>query len=121
MKKKIDNVHPRNANGNPYDCIEMCEVESGCHFCFKTSNEQTDFDKFGVGISLYFRFIKYLSVIFLILGIISLPMLIVNIMGKFYYFHKFDQYYIILTILIKALFQIQILKLIFLIIRIIFL
>ena len=60
MLKSVQNNHWRNQN-KPYSCAEACcDVNTGYHFCCFTS-KSTDIEKMGVGISLYFKFIKYLK------------------------------------------------------------
>jgi hypothetical protein len=54
----------------------------GYHSWQKTSIE-TGMDKFGIGISLYFRFLKYMTWLFLIMGILSIPVLIIYIKAGF--------------------------------------
>ena len=53
----------------------------GRHSCLKSS-KSSELDRFGVGISLYFRFVKYLLVVFSILSVVTLPLLIVNCCGS---------------------------------------
>lgn len=48
-----------NQEGALYGCCEAICVNSGYHCCC-TSNDTSEFDKFGVGISLYFKWLKYL-------------------------------------------------------------
>jgi len=42
------------------------------------TTEHTEFDKLGVGLTLYFRFLKLLVKYFLILGLISLPIIVIG-------------------------------------------
>ena len=73
--------HARNDHNNPYSFGQVCcEIDAGHHFCFSTSLN-SGFEKFGVGITLYFKLLKYLIFFFLIFIILSLPVLYLNIEG----------------------------------------
>ena len=77
----VSKNHATNSKNQKYGIGEVCcQVEAGFHFCCGTS-KYSDFEKFGVGISLYFKFIKYLICFFFIFVIISLPILYLNIEG----------------------------------------
>lgn len=43
-----------------------------------SSSSNSHLDRFGVGISVYFRFVKYLVVVFILLTIVTLPLLVIN-------------------------------------------
>lgn len=77
MMMKTRSVHPLNENGERYEMTEILkEAETGVHGCLCSTTEKTEFDRFGVGINLYFRFLKTISKYFLLFFIISLPILI---------------------------------------------
>jgi hypothetical protein len=77
MMIKTRSVHPLNENGERYEMKEILkEAETGVHGCLCSTTEKTEFDRFGVGINLYFRFLKTISKYFLLFFIISLPILI---------------------------------------------
>lgn len=42
---------------------------------------KTDFDKFGIGISLYFRMVKFMATVMFFLFLISLPGIGLNVMA----------------------------------------
>lgn len=50
----------------------MCCLDTGCHFLCSTT-EKSPFDKFGIGISLYFRLVKTLICYFFIFSILAVP------------------------------------------------
>jgi hypothetical protein len=81
MIKAVKENHPKNEHNNFYECGEACCVDSGFHCCCKTT-EKSHFDKFGVGVSLYFKFMKYLMGFFLIFTIISLPIMYFSVRGN---------------------------------------
>ena len=75
--------HARNSQNNAYGCMESCcEVQSGYHLCCGTSSN-SGFEKFGVGITLYFKFLKYMMCFFLLFMLISLPIMYLNVEGLF--------------------------------------
>lgn len=43
-----------------HDCSSCCEVESGCNCCF-TVDLQSDLHQYGVGVTIYFRFLKQVT------------------------------------------------------------
>ena len=83
MKEFVKNNHAQSSSGNKPLFYEVCKMETGYHYCFKTTFKNTEFDKFGVGISLYFKFVKYLLIHFFLFAIISFPYLLINIAGLF--------------------------------------
>ena len=85
MIKAVNLNHARNSKNEPYKYMEACcQVETGYHCCCATS-KNTDFEKFGVGINLYFKFLKYLMVFYLLFIVLSLPSLYLSAEGYFIY------------------------------------
>jgi len=81
MMTKVGKNHPHNSKGEKYGYKEiMSEVDVGSHGCFSTSNK-SHLDSYGSGISLYFRFVKFLTMVFLVLSVITLPSMSLNIMA----------------------------------------
>jgi hypothetical protein len=89
MEKTIKENHWRKIDGSNYGFCEACVgVDTGYHFCCNTS-EKTDLERMGVGISLYFRFLKYLGGFFFLFIIFSIPSIFFSIEGKNLIFQKF--------------------------------
>ena len=66
---------PTTDKGEYYSCCEACcTVTTGFHFCGETTR-RSDLEKYGVGIVLYFKFVKYLIFFFVIFSILSIPSL----------------------------------------------
>ena len=81
MCQVVSENHARNSQNREYGRIEVCcEVETGFHCCCGTSQE-SEFNKFGVGITLYFKFLKYLIAFFFFFIILSLPIMYLSIEG----------------------------------------
>lgn len=81
MVNYIRATHPKNNFGLNYKVSEIVfDMKSGAHMCLITS-KYSAFDDFGVSMSLYFRFLKYLALCFAILGVISTPTLFFNNQG----------------------------------------
>jgi hypothetical protein len=60
MKETLGKLHAKRDDGKDYGCCEAwCDVDPGCHFC-GWSTEAADLDKYGIGVMLYFKFLKYL-------------------------------------------------------------
>ena len=60
LKDVIIRTHPVNKKNEFYSCGDVCCLSSGYHKIFNSTKE-SEFNKFGVGISLYFKFVKYLT------------------------------------------------------------
>jgi len=58
----------------PYDCNETCKFTTGWHYFLETS-ASSELDKFGAGMVLYFRFLKYITIFFFIFALLSIPSL----------------------------------------------
>lgn len=60
----------------------IVETKTGWHFCLKQYRE-SDFTTYGVGITLYFQFLKFLCGFFLLMTALSLPAYIFFFSGNF--------------------------------------
>jgi hypothetical protein len=81
MMRAVNENHARNTKGQHYGFGEACcDVETGYHCCCGTS-KNTEFEKFGVGINLYFKFLKYLLVFFLLFMLLAVPSLYLSAEG----------------------------------------
>ena len=75
MKESINQNHARKPDGSIFSCWQACcKFNPGYHRIFSSSLE-SDATKFGVGITLYFKFIKHLIYFFLIAVMLSVPAL----------------------------------------------
>ena len=54
-----------------YSIWEILSIDSGYHFCCKSTN-YSDFNEYGVEVTLYFKFLKHLIWHFFLLSILSL-------------------------------------------------
>jgi len=73
MKSSVKETHATKGNGDFYDCKEVCyKFKPGQHYLLKSS-EHSELTKFGVGILLYFKFIKQLILYFGLFCLISIP------------------------------------------------
>lgn len=74
--------HPRQRDeAGEMKPFEFCATDLGCHTCIK-SQRKSDFSDFGIGITLYFKMIKYLIYLFLILSMLSVPVFIIYWSGN---------------------------------------
>lgn len=78
MKKRVEMAHPRRLINGQYIEYPVCGTSTGWHHPNKKYRE-SGFKELGVGVSLYFKFLKYLVCIFLVAGIFSLPAIILFI------------------------------------------
>ena len=70
---------PTTDRGDYYTCCEACfTINTGYHCCGETT-DRSDLEKYGVGIVLYFKFVKYLIFYFFIFAILSIPSLYYSI------------------------------------------
>jgi hypothetical protein len=74
FKQKMNEVHARNKNFEPYTCGEACCEQTGWYCCFGTT-KKSPIDQYGVAVVHYFRFLKYLAGFFFIASILSIPVL----------------------------------------------
>ncbi|CAD8074203.1 unnamed protein product [Paramecium primaurelia] len=63
-------------------CCEVCCLPIGSHtFCCGSQNTRPHFKQFGVGVNLYFRFLKKLGYFFIIFTIFSIPQLFFSVLS----------------------------------------
>jgi len=73
MKLVVKERHARKPDDKNYTCEDVCyNVDSGSHYCLKSS-AKSDLSKFGVGIVLYFKFLKHLIFFFSLFTALSIP------------------------------------------------
>jgi len=71
--------HATKANGSYYKCADVCcDFEPGSHYCV-SSSEKSDLTKFGVGILLYFKYVKHLIFFFFLFILLSIPALVFSV------------------------------------------
>ncbi len=61
---------PKNKYNLPYTVLEVLASKTGRHELLNSSY-QSEFNKFGVGVTLYFKFTKYFTLLFFLLSVIS--------------------------------------------------
>lgn len=60
----------------------MCkESQTGSHSCCCDTTLTTEFDQFGVGLNLYFRFLKSTTKYFFLFSLITLPVLVIALLS----------------------------------------
>jgi hypothetical protein len=64
--------HPRRVEDGKFKKFPLCKTKTGWHCCIKRFRK-SDFGYLGTGTSLYFKMLKYLIFLFLILSILSVP------------------------------------------------
>lgn len=72
MIKEMDQRHPRIYENKEYKEYPICRTKTGGHLCCKMFRK-SDLDEIGIGISLYFKMLKSLMVLFVIATILSIP------------------------------------------------
>lgn len=78
---KLKKIHSTNKNDEYYSFKEACCSEGGYHYSC-TSSEAGEFSKFGMGIALYFKYLRWLYWFFGLFTILSLPIVYINIQGS---------------------------------------
>jgi hypothetical protein len=76
--------HILNNENKLYSFNEIFQFNTGYHFFGKSTH--SDFDKYGVGMALYFKFLKNMMYIFLIFSILSIPIIKICSDGIIFYF-----------------------------------
>ena len=82
-----DLLHPRvpvfdhTVDYQKYQKHSFCTSGTGWSHC-KKSMRKTDFNVYGVGVVLYFQFLKYLMVIMFLLSVLSLPSMLIFYHGQ---------------------------------------
>ena len=64
----------------PYSCENACCLYTGNHFFFST-NQKSEIDKFGIGVTLYYKFLKYIMTFFVFFCILSTPSIVFSLLG----------------------------------------
>lgn len=79
--------HPRNVviNSETGDAIytkrSICFTKTGSYSCFK-KNRESDLAQYGSGVVAYFQFLKYLSWLFFVMSLSSIPSMIIYYSGN---------------------------------------
>jgi hypothetical protein len=60
--------------------LEALKADTGYYFYHKANSSDT-IDQFGIGVSSYFKFLKYMVLFFIIFFILSIPILSISIDG----------------------------------------
>ncbi len=81
----VKNNSPTTDKGEYYTCCEACCLVNTGYHCFGETTDRSDLEKYGVGMVLYFKFLKYLIFYFVIFAILSIPSL-------YYCISAFKQY-----------------------------
>jgi hypothetical protein len=71
MVDSINQKHPRKIVNGEYREHSVCHTDTGSHIINKKPSE---IGYLGLGISLYFKMLKFLIVLFLLLTFINIPM-----------------------------------------------
>ena len=82
MVVERDQNHPRKRDEfGELKSMPVCGTKTGAHNCFSRQARESDLSEYGVGIVVYFQFLKYMACVFLILGILSVPTMIFSFYG----------------------------------------
>jgi hypothetical protein len=75
MKQAVRENHTFKPDGSYYTCGEICcDATPGYHRLI-SSTEKSIFDRYGVGVVLYFKFVKHMIWFFAICMLLSVPAL----------------------------------------------
>ena len=78
MEYNLNKKHPRVLNRDPntkkvtYSLHPCCGTKTGIYLCCK-SQRKTDLSAYGVGMALYFQFLKHMIYTFFLLSVLSIP------------------------------------------------
>jgi hypothetical protein len=84
MMENVKINHPYRKDGKQFSCGDVfCNTTPGNHRLL-SSSEKGDFDIFGVGIVLYFKFMKLMILLFFLFTLFSIPAYLFYISGYLY-------------------------------------
>ena len=72
MKDAVGKRHPRRLKNGKLRKFSVCSAKTGWHCCWK-SWRQSDLQTMGVGLSNYFKMLKFFMVLFLWFAFLSVP------------------------------------------------
>jgi len=81
MEKTNNNRPKTKKNSNAKLTDVFCDIDTGYHWCCGTSLDG-DLNKYGIGVALYFKFVKYLAVFFSIFLVFTIPTLVLTFQSK---------------------------------------
>eukprot|EP00347_Sterkiella_histriomuscorum_P015842 403355479 len=64
-----------------YQLYPICKIKTGWHCCTKKSR-QSEFSRYGLGMVLYFQFLKHIAIVFAIMAVLSIPAYIFYFSGN---------------------------------------
>lgn len=79
MKFEMDLRHPRRLAGGKLKPFKCCRTTTGSYGCLCKKNTRSDLEELGLGITLYFKMLKFLIFLFAWFSFLSAPAL-------FYYY-----------------------------------
>ena len=79
LKVYMDKVHPREeyTEGNHVKLRKrpICKTKTGWH-CWRPSYRKSDFAQYGMGVVIYFQFLKYMACMFFWMTVMSIPAMV---------------------------------------------
>jgi hypothetical protein len=86
LKVYMDSVHARvkvkDKNGNiTLEKRPFCATKSGW-FCCRPSMRQSDFAEYGMGMVIYFQFLKFMATMYCVMTVISIPSMVFYFSGN---------------------------------------
>ena len=94
MEAYIESTHPRVATpGEEQKCCcrtrktmlrekhSICYTSTGSHAFVGGKDDKGELEAYGVGISLYFKYLKYLTVVYFVLTVLAVPALVIYSLG----------------------------------------
>ena len=75
MQHRISLKHPRRINGKERSLYSCCGTSTGW-YCLCKSLRKADIRELGIGMSIYFKFLKYMMCVFFFLTVLSIPTVI---------------------------------------------
>lgn len=80
---KLENSIATNHAYDQDEPIPICTSTTGWHSSNQDSR-QSSFDSFGLGITSYFKTLKYFGFLFFVISVLSIPLMIINYSGRGY-------------------------------------
>eukprot|EP00742_Colponemidia_sp_Colp-10_P005016 GILJ01005359.1.p1 GENE.GILJ01005359.1~~GILJ01005359.1.p1 ORF type:complete len:1183 (+),score=192.60 GILJ01005359.1:83-3631(+) len=83
---EIEHAHPRihivRSDMKGTALHPICGMKTGAHLC--CGQNSSDMTRYGVGITLYFKFLKFMAALFFFMGILAIPEIFFNLVGNKY-------------------------------------
>ena len=72
MMEKLFHTHPLRKENGKYKTLPLCKTKVGCYCCCR-GKTRSDLADLGIGITVYFKMLKFLMCLYLWMAFLSIP------------------------------------------------